>query len=109
MPDQNLGTLIKSVMKAPIHWRQLTILDSLVLIEDRINSIYDLLAFSKRISCLRQKICHYSCVMTNFTSRDKFVLRMEVDHIKSRGHSITTWTRGGGWVVSTMSTNFYEG
>ena len=26
-----------------------------------------------------------------------------------RGHSITTWTRGGGWVVSKMSINFYEG
>ena len=26
-----------------------------------------------------------------------------------RGHSITTWTRGGGQVVSKMSTNVYEG
>ena len=25
------------------------------------------------------------------------------------GHSITMWTRGDGWVVSKMSTNFYEG
>ena len=25
------------------------------------------------------------------------------------GHLITTWTRGGEWVVSEISTNFYEG
>ena len=30
-------------------------------------------------------------------------------HTYARGHSITTWTRGGGWVVSKMSTNVYEG